>query len=245
MARSDGAAARAATGAAGSASGGLVAALVDLSFCLALIGTRDARLMQAVQQYRPGALGISAVTTAALHLRAARSSEAARNRHALAQFLLPLASVDFDAGAALALATLERRASGAAAAHSPTNEALMVAAQAVALDAIVLTCAPERYAGLQGVRLQVLAVTPSLTTAAVAQAEHSLILAMGSHDLTLDLVGERLHAQRPGLLFCTAHVGSMDGLQALRRGEAHLAGAHLLDAETGEYNVSTGTAGAR
>ena len=68
--------------------------------------------------------------------------------------------------------------------------------------------------------------------------EHSLILAMGSHDLTLDLVGERLHAQRPGLLFCTSHVGSMDVLLALRRGEAHLAGAHLLDAETGEYNVA-------
>jgi putative molybdopterin biosynthesis protein len=32
-------------------------------------------------------------------------------------------------------------------------------------------------------------------------------------------------------------VGSQAGLVALRRGEAHLAGSHLLDPETGEYNL--------
>ncbi|HEC23879.1 MAG TPA: molybdopterin biosynthesis protein, partial [Chloroflexi bacterium] len=34
----------------------------------------------------------------------------------------------------------------------------------------------------------------------------------------------------------SANVGSLGGLVALRRGEAHLAGSHLLDPETGEYN---------
>jgi putative molybdopterin biosynthesis protein len=33
-------------------------------------------------------------------------------------------------------------------------------------------------------------------------------------------------------------VGSQGGLIALRRGEAHLAGSHLLNPETGEYNIS-------
>jgi putative molybdopterin biosynthesis protein len=36
----------------------------------------------------------------------------------------------------------------------------------------------------------------------------------------------------------SANVGSQGGLLALRRGEAHLAGSHLLDPETGEYNIS-------
>jgi len=36
----------------------------------------------------------------------------------------------------------------------------------------------------------------------------------------------------------SANVGSLGGLVALRRGEAHLAGSHLLNPETGEYNVS-------
>ncbi len=212
-----------------------VRALVDLSFCLALIGTCDARLIDAVQGFAPGALGISAVTTAALHLRAARSSNPQRNRAALAQFLLPLVTVDFGASAATALAALERGASTTAA---PSNEAVMVAAQAVALDAEVLTCAPQLYATFAGVRLRTLAIAPQLVAASLDVQPHSLILAMGSHDLTLDLVGERLHAQQPALLFCTSHVGSLYGLVALRRGAAHLAGAHLLDAETGDYNVA-------
>ncbi|MFA6670801.1 MAG: substrate-binding domain-containing protein, partial [Bacillota bacterium] len=36
----------------------------------------------------------------------------------------------------------------------------------------------------------------------------------------------------------SAHVGSMGGITALLKGETHIAGVHLLDGETGEYNVS-------
>ncbi len=218
-----------------------VRSLVDLSFCLALIGSRDERLKAAVLGYAPGELAISAVTAAALHLRAARSSNPARNRLALAQFLLPLAVAEFGADAATMLAGFER---GDLAGAATSSEAIMVAAQAVALDASVLTCAPILYRGLSGVRLH--AIDSARGDAAEglsgfsplnAAQPHGLILAMGSHDLTFDLVGERLHRQRPELLFCTSHVGSMDGLLALRRGEAHLAGVHLLDAETGVYNI--------
>ena len=62
------------------------------------------------------------------------------------------------------------------------------------------------------------------------------ILAIGSHDLTLDLMAQFLagHDRR----FASANVGSQGGLVALRRGEAHLAGSHLLNSETGEYNIS-------
>jgi putative molybdopterin biosynthesis protein len=34
------------------------------------------------------------------------------------------------------------------------------------------------------------------------------------------------------------NVGSLGGIQALKRGEAHLAGAHLLDPDSGEYNIA-------
>jgi putative molybdopterin biosynthesis protein len=65
------------------------------------------------------------------------------------------------------------------------------------------------------------------------------ILAIGSHDLTLDLLAQYLAetntAENRRLV--SANVGSLGGLVALRRGEAHLAGAHLLDPDTGEYNV--------
>jgi len=61
------------------------------------------------------------------------------------------------------------------------------------------------------------------------------IFAIGSHDLTLDLMAEFLNQQDRRL--ASANVGSLGGLVALRRGEAHLAGSHLLDPETGEYNL--------
>ena len=63
------------------------------------------------------------------------------------------------------------------------------------------------------------------------------IIAIGSHDMTLDLLADSLHAEHPGLTLVSAHVGSLNGLLALHRGEAHLAGTHLLDEKTGRYNV--------
>ena len=63
------------------------------------------------------------------------------------------------------------------------------------------------------------------------------ILAIGSHDLTLDLIAQFL-AERSGGRLASANVGSLGGLVALRRGECHLAGSHLLDPETGLYNQS-------
>ena len=64
------------------------------------------------------------------------------------------------------------------------------------------------------------------------------VVAIGSHDLTLDLLSSRLSAARPGASLSSSNVGSLGGLIALQRNEAHLAGSHLLDDQTGEYNLS-------
>ena len=64
------------------------------------------------------------------------------------------------------------------------------------------------------------------------------ITIIGSHDLTLDLMAQFLAERADGLRLVSANVGSLGGLTALRRGEAHLAGSHLLDPATGEYNLS-------
>lgn len=64
----------------------------------------------------------------------------------------------------------------------------------------------------------------------------SAVVATGSHDLVLDLLASWLRRQGPHTL-SSAHVGSLGGITALRRGEAHLAGVHLLDEATGEYNI--------
>lgn len=64
------------------------------------------------------------------------------------------------------------------------------------------------------------------------------IVCIGSHDNALDVLANYLKKLHPELSLSSAHVGSMGGLLALKRGEAHFAGTHLLDEETGEYNVS-------
>ena len=64
------------------------------------------------------------------------------------------------------------------------------------------------------------------------------IVSIGSHDLTLDLLAQFLAAGGEGYRLASANVGSLGGLVALRRGQAHLAGSHLLDPETGDYNIS-------
>jgi putative molybdopterin biosynthesis protein len=63
------------------------------------------------------------------------------------------------------------------------------------------------------------------------------VLGLGSHDLCLELLLTQfaeVHAQ-PRLSFTA--VGSLAGLMALARGEAHFAAAHLYDAEADDYNV--------
>ena len=64
------------------------------------------------------------------------------------------------------------------------------------------------------------------------------LLAVGSHDLLLDLLSDLLGRRLPGVHLSSAHVGSLAGLLALKRGECHLAGTHLIDEATGEYNLS-------
>jgi len=64
----------------------------------------------------------------------------------------------------------------------------------------------------------------------------SLVHCQGSHDFCLDLLARRLRAVAPQTRLICTPVGSTAGLLALGRGEAQLAGLHLLDAATGEYN---------
>ena len=88
-------------------------------------------------------------------------------------------------------------------------------------------------AGSQGLEAgQSVRVTLYRSRAEIAQT----IVALGSHDLTLDILAQFLAGR--GRRLASANIGSLGGLVALRRNEAHLAGSHLLDPETGEFNLS-------
>lgn len=57
------------------------------------------------------------------------------------------------------------------------------------------------------------------------------LVSIGSHDIIMDILADMMR-------ITSGHVGSMGGILAMRRGECHIAPIHLLDMDTGEYNVS-------
>jgi putative molybdopterin biosynthesis protein len=65
----------------------------------------------------------------------------------------------------------------------------------------------------------------------------STLVVTGSHDLILDVIDDMMACGNAAYL-SSSHVGSMAGLLSLNRGECHIAPIHLLDEETGTYNVT-------
>ncbi|MBP1711467.1 MAG: molybdopterin biosynthesis protein [Deltaproteobacteria bacterium] len=65
------------------------------------------------------------------------------------------------------------------------------------------------------------------------------IVVIGSHDITIDVIADEVRlATRRNIRISSGNVGSLGGLIALKKGICHFAGSHLLDTQTGEYNVS-------
>ncbi|MEA2085522.1 MAG: substrate-binding domain-containing protein, partial [Chloroflexota bacterium] len=62
------------------------------------------------------------------------------------------------------------------------------------------------------------------------------LLIVGSNDLALNLLVSKLKHRNPETNIEVTNAGSLGGLIALREGRADLAGIHLLDEESGEYN---------
>jgi len=63
------------------------------------------------------------------------------------------------------------------------------------------------------------------------------IVLLGSHDIALGLLTERLQNYKGSAEILALAVGSLEGLVALRQGTGQIAGCHLLDIESGEYNL--------
>jgi putative molybdopterin biosynthesis protein len=65
---------------------------------------------------------------------------------------------------------------------------------------------------------------------------YKTILCLGSHDLVLEKLKIFLSSKDRRLI--SMNLGSLSGLLALNKSQSHLAGSHLLDGETGEYNLT-------
>lgn len=93
-----------------------------------------------------------------------------------------------------------------------------------------LRIAPEISGYSEGEKVRVELLTP-------AQALGNRLLAIGSHDLTIDLLSSLITEKSEGkITISSSNVGSLGGLLAIEKGIAHFAGSHLLDVQTGDYN---------
>ena len=63
------------------------------------------------------------------------------------------------------------------------------------------------------------------------------LLACGSTDPILDMLQTTIKKNYPEFLILSANTGSTEGLKALNRGYTDLAWSHLLDPESGQYNI--------
>ncbi len=64
------------------------------------------------------------------------------------------------------------------------------------------------------------------------------VVVIGSHDITIDVLADEIRRRGYNIRISSGNVGSLGGLMALRKGTCHVAGSHLLDTKTGEYNVA-------
>ncbi|MFP3868647.1 MAG: molybdopterin biosynthesis protein [Desulfobacteraceae bacterium] len=79
---------------------------------------------------------------------------------------------------------------------------------------------------------------PAMAELLISQEELAgTLVAIGSHDNTLDVLANLLRRHNPKLRLSSAHVGSLGGLLALKKGRSHLGGSHLFDPATNSYNI--------
>ncbi|MGE5370975.1 MAG: molybdopterin biosynthesis protein [Solirubrobacterales bacterium] len=111
----------------------------------------------------------------------------------------------------------------------PLNRGAGITTSLVKADGVLLI--PRGVEGYQaGDTVQILLKRPS-------DLIERTLLAIGSHDLALDSLSNILW-NRHGIRLSSSNVGSLGGIMSLKRRETHLAGIHLLDTETGDYNLS-------
>ena len=126
--------------------------LLDTNICIHLIKNNPPEVKRRFDSLRLGDVGISAISVAELHYGAAKSAAVAKNARALEAFLLPLEILPFDAESAAAYgpirANLERWG-------VPIGSLdLLIAAQAMANDLILITNKLKEFARIQGIRCE-------------------------------------------------------------------------------------------
>jgi putative molybdopterin biosynthesis protein len=63
------------------------------------------------------------------------------------------------------------------------------------------------------------------------------VVIAGSNDLALELLCNNASLEFPSCIYSVSNLGSLAGLTALQESKCNIAASHLLDSQTGEYNI--------
>jgi molybdenum cofactor synthesis domain-containing protein len=111
----------------------------------------------------------------------------------------------------------------------PLNRGAGVTTSLVKADGFIRI--PQGVEGVETGELAQVAMHRSRSTV------NNTLVCIGSHDLTIDVLADLLQRHH-GIRLISSNVGSMGGIMSLLRQETHMAGIHLLDPQTGDYNIS-------
>ncbi|TYL46401.1 type II toxin-antitoxin system VapC family toxin [Nocardioides sp. BGMRC 2183] len=129
----------------------MITHLVDTDICIEALRRRDRRLAARFIE-ADASLSVSAVTVSELLYGAARSSDPARNRSAVEEFLAMVAVLDLDATDASAAA--EVRAELAAAGRPIGGYDVLIAGQARARSLVVASGNVREFGRVEGLRVE-------------------------------------------------------------------------------------------
>ncbi|GBF82790.1 type II toxin-antitoxin system tRNA(fMet)-specific endonuclease VapC [Aphanothece sacrum] len=126
--------------------------LLDTNICIYLIKKKPFKVFEKFKNIEPGDIGVSSITVAELKYGVYKSQHLEKNKVALTQFLIPLEIVSFDVNATVIYgqirANLEREGMIIGAMD------MLIAAQAVALDLILITNNIKEFTRVPNLKLE-------------------------------------------------------------------------------------------
>lgn len=80
-----------------------------------------------------------------------------------------------------------------------------------------------------------LSVPADVPSRPASAAQRTIVIT--GQDVSLDLLARQLEKETPGIRALRSYAGSLDSLVAMYRGESDVVSTHLLDGDTGQYNL--------
>ncbi len=127
--------------------------LLDTNICIYIIGKRSTALIDKFKTAKlEGKIGISAITYAELQYGIAKSMKKSENQIALAQFLIPLKTYEFNEKAGIIFGDIKASLEAMGKVIGPYD--MLIAAHAMSLNATLITNNEAEFRRIDGLKVE-------------------------------------------------------------------------------------------